>query len=57
SIYSTKPPHTRIKRVARKTICFSRSIKVHEKAIDSFIESIFSTNWRHNSISQEIKGS
>ncbi|HBM3023078.1 TPA: hypothetical protein LVM19_005731 [Klebsiella michiganensis] len=50
-------PHTRIKRVARKTICFSRSIKVHEKAIDSFIESIFSTNWIHNSISQEIKGS
>ncbi len=29
---------TRIKRLARKTICFSRSIEVHEKVIGSFIE-------------------
>lgn len=29
---------TRIKRLARKTICFSRSIEIHEKVIDSFIE-------------------
>ncbi|WP_227699331.1 IS1 family transposase, partial [Raoultella sp. 18112] len=29
---------TRIKRLARKTICFSRSIEVHEKVISSFIE-------------------
>ena len=29
---------TRIKRLARKTICFSRSIDVHEKVISSFIE-------------------
>lgn len=28
----------RIKRLARKTICFSRSIEIHEKVIDSFIE-------------------
>ncbi|EAQ6365114.1 hypothetical protein DEI78_18915 [Salmonella enterica subsp. enterica serovar Oranienburg] len=29
---------TRIKRLARKTICFSRSIELHEKVIGSFIE-------------------
>lgn len=29
---------TRIKRLARKTICFSRSIDVYEKVIGSFIE-------------------
>ncbi len=29
---------TRIKRLARKTICFSRSIKLHEKVIGAFIE-------------------
>ena len=29
---------TRIKRLARKTICFSRSIDVHEKVIGSFIK-------------------
>ncbi len=28
---------TRIKRLARKTICFSRSIEIHEKVIGSFI--------------------
>lgn len=29
---------TRIKRLARKTICFSRSIELHEKVIGAFIE-------------------
>ncbi len=28
---------TRIKRLARKTICFSRSVEIHEKVIGSFI--------------------
>lgn len=29
---------TRIRRLAHKMICFSRSIEVHEKVIGSFIE-------------------
>ncbi|WP_430018603.1 IS1 family transposase [Pantoea agglomerans] len=29
---------TRIKRLARKTICFSRSVELHEKVIGAFIE-------------------
>ena len=29
---------TRIKRLARKTICFSRSVELHEKVICAFIE-------------------
>lgn len=29
---------TRIKRLARKTICFSRSVEIREKVIGSFIE-------------------
>ena len=29
--------HTRIKRLAGKTICFSRSVEAHEKVISSFI--------------------
>lgn len=29
---------TRIKRLARRTICFSRSIEIHEKVIGAFIE-------------------
>ncbi len=32
------PLRTRIKRLARKTICFSRSVETHEKVIGSFIE-------------------
>ena len=28
---------TRIKRLARKTICFSRSVEIHEKVIGAFI--------------------
>ena len=29
---------TRIKRLARKIICFSRSVEIHEKVIGAFIE-------------------
>jgi len=29
---------TRIKRLTRKTICFSRSVEIHEKVIGAFIE-------------------
>lgn len=29
---------SRIKRLARKTICFSRSVEIHEKVIGAFIE-------------------
>jgi len=29
---------TRIKRLARKTSCFSRSVEIHEKVIGAFIE-------------------
>ncbi|HHL3975705.1 TPA: IS1 family transposase, partial [Klebsiella pneumoniae] len=29
---------TRIKRLARKTICFSRSVEIYEKVIGTFIE-------------------
>jgi insertion element IS1 protein InsB len=29
---------TRIKRLTRKTICFSRSVEVYEKVIGAFIE-------------------
>lgn len=29
---------TRIKRLAHKTICFSRSVELHEKVIGAFIE-------------------
>jgi len=29
---------TRIKRLARKTICFSRSVEIYEKVIGAFIE-------------------
>ncbi|WP_301335805.1 IS1 family transposase [Aeromonas sobria] len=29
---------TRIKRLARKTICFSRSVELHEKVIGAFIK-------------------
>jgi len=29
---------TRLKRLARKTICFSRSVELHEKVIGAFIE-------------------
>ena len=36
---------TRIKRLARRTICFSRSVELHEKVIGAFIENICSTNW------------
>ncbi|RDQ05069.1 IS1 transposase [Escherichia coli] len=32
------PLRTRIRCLARKTICFSRSVEIHEKVIGSFIE-------------------
>ena len=32
------PLRTRIKQLVRKTICFSRSVEIHEKIIGSFIE-------------------
>lgn len=38
---------TRIKRLARRTICFSRSVELHEKVIGAFIENTCSTNWNH----------
>lgn len=39
---------TRIKRLARRTVNFSRSVKLHEKVIGTFIENIYSTNWHHH---------
>lgn len=39
---------TRIKRLARRTIRFSRSVELHEKVIGAFIENICSTNWSHH---------
>ena len=33
---------TRIKRLARKTICFSRSVELHEKVTGAFIEKYMS---------------
>jgi insertion element IS1 protein InsB len=41
-----EPLRTRIKRLARKTICFSRSIELHEKVIGAFIENTCSANWK-----------
>lgn len=38
----------RIKRLARRTICFSRSVELHEKVIGAFIENTSSTNWNHH---------
>jgi len=35
---NNQPPGTRLKRLARKTIYFSRSIEIHEKVIGAFIE-------------------
>lgn len=32
---------TRIKRLARKTLCFSKSIEVHDKVIGTFINRMF----------------
>ena len=32
---------TRIKRLARKTLCFSKSIEVHDKVIGAFINKLF----------------
>lgn len=35
---NNQPLRTRIKRLARRTICFSRSVENHEKVIGAFIE-------------------
>ena len=32
---------TRIKRLARKTLCFSKSIEIHDKVIGTFINRLF----------------
>ncbi len=32
---------TRIKRLARKTICFSKSVEIHDKVIGAFINRMF----------------
>ncbi|GAL56258.1 putative transposase [Escherichia albertii NBRC 107761 = DSM 17582] len=32
---------TQIKRLARRTICFSRSVELHEKVLGAFIEYMF----------------
>ncbi|PEH74389.1 hypothetical protein CRM76_00520 [Edwardsiella tarda] len=49
--------YTRIKHVARKTICFSCFIEVHEKKLSAHSsKNIFSTNWRYHPTSQAIKG-
>ncbi|MFZ1571058.1 MAG: IS1 family transposase, partial [Thiolinea sp.] len=32
---------TRIKRLARKTICFSKSVEIHDKVIGEFINRSF----------------
>ena len=39
---------TRIKWLARKTICFSRSVENHKKVIGAFLKNAYSTNWKHH---------
>lgn len=46
---------TRLKRLTRKTICFSRSVEIHEIAIGAFIENTCSTNWRHHLTAKRIE--
>ncbi|MFP1482560.1 IS1 family transposase [Escherichia coli] len=48
STLSVTTLRTRMKRLARRTICFSRSVELHEKVIGAFIENICSTNWSHH---------
>jgi insertion element IS1 protein InsB len=38
---------TRIKRLTRRTICFSRSVELHEKIIGLSLKNTCSTNWSH----------
>lgn len=38
---------TRIKRQARKTICFSHSVEIHEKSSVPSLNSKCSTDWKH----------
>ncbi|ESU75954.1 Transposase (plasmid) [Shigella dysenteriae WRSd3] len=37
---------TRIKRLARKTICFSRSVEIHEKSSAPSLKNTYSTDWK-----------
>ena len=37
-LYNNLPLITRIKRLASRAICFSRSVELHEKVIGAFIE-------------------
>ncbi|EAO2688013.1 hypothetical protein E2X65_23345 [Salmonella enterica] len=39
-----------IKHLARKIICFLRSVELHEKTLRLSSKNICSTNWRHLSI-------
>lgn len=39
---------TRLKRLARKTIYFSRSIELHEKVIGALSRNAISTDWRNH---------
>jgi len=40
---------TRIKRLQRKTICFSKSVEMHDKVIGEFINrEFFSTHLKHD---------
>ncbi|EFU95472.1 hypothetical protein HMPREF1602_04145 [Escherichia coli 907889] len=41
-------PRSHIKRLDRKTICFSCSVEIHEKVIGSFIEKTYSADWSHH---------
>jgi len=51
------PLRTRIRRPARKTICFPRSVEIHEKIIGSFIEKHMSAVWRHYRTTRRWKNS
>jgi len=39
---------TRIKRLTRKTICFSRSVELREKSSERLSKNTCSTNWKHH---------
>lgn len=41
---------TRIKRLAGKTLCLSRSLELDEKVTGAFIRNTCSTNWSHHPI-------
>ncbi|EAA3471553.1 hypothetical protein DQF39_23620, partial [Shigella flexneri] len=39
---------TRIKRLAHKTICFSRSVEIHEKSSAPSLKNTYSTDWKRH---------